>query len=201
MLCAEPPFTRLSPVRWFVLVVATALAGFQGAWWNNFGPISAAVKPFFGWSDVTIALLSAWGPICYFVAAPPTAWLLDVHGLRRSCMVGLGLTFCGSLFRCIRVAPDVSGAAFMHTGQILNGLAGPLAMSIAPVLSAAWRTTDRLALSWAAHRGRAQRAWCRRSSQRGREDLAARTRASVGCARWPWPCEASAALNSAHLHA
>jgi len=135
---AEEPQTAVSPVRFYCLFVVTMLAGLQGAWWNNFGPISAAVNPFYGWDDATIALLSNWGPIGYFVAVVPTAWLLDVAGIRASCIVGMTLVFGGSVLRCVHVAADPTSAALMQAGQILNGLAGPIAMSISPVLSAAW---------------------------------------------------------------
>ena len=98
---AEEPQTAVSPVRFYCLFVVTMLAGLQGAWWNNFGPISAAVNPFYGWDDATIALLSNWGPIGYFVAVVPTAWLLDVAGIRASCIVGMTLVFGGSVLRCL----------------------------------------------------------------------------------------------------
>ena len=79
---AASPSIGVSPVRFYCLAVATAIAGFQGAYWNDFGPIAPALKPFYGWDDATIALLSNWGPISYFVAVVPSAWLLDVRGLR-----------------------------------------------------------------------------------------------------------------------
>jgi hypothetical protein len=50
-----------TPFRFYCLLIATLVAGLQGAFWNNFGPISAAVNPYFGWNDATIAVMSNWG--------------------------------------------------------------------------------------------------------------------------------------------
>lgn len=129
---------RLSPLRFYCLLIITLIAGLQGAWWNNFGPIAAAVKPFYGWDDATIALLSNWGPIAYFIAVGPTAYMIDEWGLRSSSIVASGLLFAGSLCRCVHVARDTPSAALMHVGQFLNNLAGPVAMSAGPALSAQW---------------------------------------------------------------
>ena len=133
-----PSKHAVSSKRWFCLLCATGIAGLQGGIWNNFGPISEAVEPFYGWNDATIALQSNWGPIAYFIAVIPTVWLLDVVGLRTSMLVGSGLVLAGSVLRVLHVAPDGLSGVLMHGGQFLNGLAGPIGMSIGPVVSAAW---------------------------------------------------------------
>jgi FLVCR family MFS transporter len=140
LLDAHPskPKFAVSVVRWWCLIVCSALASVQGGIWNNFGPISASVEPFFDWDDASIALLSNWGPIGYFVAILPTVWLLDVQGLRTSVVVGSLLAFAGSVLRVLHLRPDRTGSLLMHGGQALNGLAGPVAMSMPPVLSASW---------------------------------------------------------------
>ena len=56
----------------------------QGSIWNSFAPISVVAEPFFGWTDGTLALLANWGAICYLLAAAPSAYLLDVYGLRTA---------------------------------------------------------------------------------------------------------------------
>ena len=45
LLPAEGPTgpSAVSPLRFYCLVVATMLAGLQGAWWNSWGPIAEAV--------------------------------------------------------------------------------------------------------------------------------------------------------------
>lgn len=130
--------TQTTAWRFYCLAVCTGIAGIQGAFWNNFGPIAQVVAPYYNWSDTTIALLSNWGPIGYFVAAIPTAWIIDELGLRVACICGAGLIFGGSACRVVHVARDAPSAALMHIGQIANALAGPVAMSVGPSLSAQW---------------------------------------------------------------
>ena len=125
-------------LRWYCLLIVSGVSGLQGGYWANFGPISEAVEPYFGWEDSDIALLANWGPIMYLLAAVPTAWLLDIAGLRVSCIVAALLTLAGSVLRCIHVHPGSEGSLLMHGGQILNAIAGPVAMSAGPVLSAVW---------------------------------------------------------------
>ena len=97
------------------------------------------------------------GPICYFVAVFPTAWLLDTRGLRLVCLLGAGLVFAGSGLRCITTS-GMACTVLAHVGQALNGLAGPVAMAAAPVLSATWfpvreRTTATAIMSMANNLG------------------------------------------------
>jgi FLVCR family MFS transporter len=124
--------------RWYCLAVASSVAAIQGGYWTNFGPIAPAVKPLFGWADSDIALLANWGPITFLLTALPTAWLLDIGGLRPSCVCAAALTFGGAVLRCVHVHPDALGSVLMHLGQILNAAAGPVAMAVGPVVSAQW---------------------------------------------------------------
>ena len=128
-----------SRTRWYCLAVVTGVSALQGAIWSNFGPIGEAVKPLYGWHDSQIALLANWGPIMYLVGVGPSSWLLDAKdGLWWSCVLAAVLVLAGSILRCVHVAGDPIGSALMHTAQALNGLAGPVAMSAGPVMSAVW---------------------------------------------------------------
>ena len=129
---------HVSPQRYYCLFVVTFVSALQGGIWANFGPIAEAVKPLYGWDDGQIALLANWGPIMYLVGIAPSLWLIDTHGLKAACVVASALVFVGSVLRCVHVAADGMSAALMHAAQALNGLAGPVAMSAGPVLSAAW---------------------------------------------------------------
>ena len=83
-------------IRWWLLLLTSAIAGGQGGIWITYGVLAPAVKPLFpGWNDGTIALLSNWGPIMYLIAAWPTSWLLDVSGLRASAIFGSALVLAG----------------------------------------------------------------------------------------------------------
>jgi FLVCR family MFS transporter len=125
-------------IRWWLLILASLVAGSQGGIWLLYGVIAEAVEPLYGWDDGTIALLSLWGPVGYLIAAWPTSWLLDACGPRQACVAGATLVFAGSAARAAHFATDSTGSVLAHTGQFLNALAGPVAMSIGPVLSAVW---------------------------------------------------------------
>jgi len=138
LLPEHAPVTAASCWRWYCLLIVAGISSLQGGYWSNFGPISTPAEAYFGWKDADIALLANWGPIMYFVAAAPFAWMLDVTGLRASAIVASALIFGGAVCRIVHVQPDELGSHLMHAGQILNALAGPVAMSAGPVLSAMW---------------------------------------------------------------
>ncbi|KAK7495629.1 hypothetical protein BaRGS_00013076 [Batillaria attramentaria] len=133
----HPLETRVYLRRWYILIVYSLLAGTQGGVWNTFGPIAATSKDAFGWGDPTIALLSNWGPISYLIGGIFFSWLLDVKGLRISCLLTAALVAVGTSLRCITMeTPAVTW--LMHVGQFFNGLGGPVAMAAPPFLSAVW---------------------------------------------------------------
>ena len=98
-------------------------------WWHHRPPCELG----------TIMLCFAYnqGPICYFIAVIPTSWLLDTKGLRLVCLGGSILVFLGCAVRCFSTR-GLACTILAHLGQIFNGLAGPVAMAAAPVLSATW---------------------------------------------------------------
>lgn len=141
---------RVYAIRWWLLVLCSLIAGNQGGTWLIYGVIAEAVKPLYpNWTDATIALISQWGPICYLVAAWPTSYLLDERGLRSTAIISSGMLFAGGLCRCVHHATDNTGTILVHTGQIFNGLVGPVAMSIAPPLSAQWFSPNERVLATA----------------------------------------------------
>lgn len=137
----ETPEYRVYKRRWYVLLMYSLIAATQGTVWNTFGPIASTAEDAFGWSDSTIALLSNWGPISYLVAGVFFSWVMDVKGLRLSCVLTAFLIALGTGLRCITVdSPNVTW--LMHVGQALNGLAGPVAMAGPPAVSAVWFPPD-----------------------------------------------------------
>ncbi|KAL5009481.1 hypothetical protein ScPMuIL_011786 [Solemya velum] len=123
--------------RWYVLALYSSLAMCQGGFWNTWGPIAKVSEDAFGWEDSTIALLINWGPITYIFSTFFFAWLTSEKGLRWACVVAMVLIAGGAGVRCISSTPPVA-TGLIHFGQILNGLAGPVGMSVPPVLSAKW---------------------------------------------------------------
>ena len=81
-------------------------------------------------------MLANWGPICYFIAVLPASWLLDVKGLRTTVVTTAVLVAVGAGIRIASTSASAkTGTIFIHAGQFLNGLAGPVAMSSPPVVS------------------------------------------------------------------
>merc|ERR1719235_2188171 len=70
------------------------------------------------------------------IAFIPSAWLL-ARGVRIAGGTCCMLVALGSAVRCF-TAHNPEATVLIHLGQFLNGLAGPIAMSMGPTLSAAW---------------------------------------------------------------
>ena len=99
-----------------------------------------------------IDLLLQWGPIMFLPVTPFSAYLLSVPviGLHHTVKLAATLVFAGSLIRCIpsflecldigyAVSSDLwTCLIFLHIGNILDAIAGPLVMSPPPKLSAIW---------------------------------------------------------------
>ncbi|XP_070174346.1 solute carrier family 49 member 4-like [Littorina saxatilis] len=129
--------TRVYRRRWYVLMVYSLLSATQGGVWNSWGPIAVTAEDAFGWTDATIDLLSNWGPIAFLVSGIVFSWMMDVKGLRMSCVITGFLVAAGTGLRCITFnTPAVTWLT--HVGQFLNGLGGPVAMAAPPILSAVW---------------------------------------------------------------
>ncbi|XP_033744145.1 solute carrier family 49 member 4-like [Pecten maximus] len=148
--------THVYKRRWYVLLIFSLVAAVQGGYWNTWGPIAASTEEAFGWDDADIALLSNWGPIAYIISAVFFAWVIDCQrylntpvmesrhnclylytGIRISVLVAIFLVAAGAGIRCITSEPPYVKWT-VHTGQLLNGLGGPVAMGLPPVLSATW---------------------------------------------------------------
>ena len=71
---------KLSPERWYVLIMFALFTLTQGGVWNTWGPIADSASFAFGWKPADIALLANWGPIAYLVSSWIFAWILDVKG-------------------------------------------------------------------------------------------------------------------------
>ena len=128
---------RVYKRRWYILVLFALLPATQVAVWGTWGPLTSSAEFAFGWDKGVIAFLANWGPITFILSSFFFSWLMDVKGLRLSCVVSAGLVCAGAGLRCITAEPPAV-TWLMHVGQMLNGLAGPVAMAAPPLLSATW---------------------------------------------------------------
>lgn len=130
----------------WVLLLTSLMTFLQGGIWNTWGPIAPSIQSTFGWPDSEIALLANWGPICYFAAVLPSSFLM-YKGVRKAMLVAMLLVAAGSGIRLIPAHSTEQFSYFVHAGQILNGIAGPIAMSIPPVVSATYFPVHRRTLA------------------------------------------------------
>ncbi|OWF43789.1 disrupted in renal carcinoma protein 2 homolog [Mizuhopecten yessoensis] len=123
--------------RWYILAVYSLVTFTQAALWNTWGPIAVSCQKVFGWNDTILALLPNWGPIGFLLSEWMFSWSMDVHGIRLCCVVTAAMTAVASAIRCITSEPPyITWTA--NISAFLNGLGGPVAMGVPPVLSAAW---------------------------------------------------------------
>ncbi|XP_025084663.1 disrupted in renal carcinoma protein 2-like [Pomacea canaliculata] len=134
--------------RWYVLAVYCLFALNQECVWNTFGPISHSSERVFGWSNGDVFLLTNWGPITYIISGVFFSWMIDVKGLRWSSLSSAFLVTVGTALRCITMETPAA-TWLIHTGQLLNGLGGPVAMGGPPIVSAVWFPTEERATATA----------------------------------------------------
>ncbi|CAH1773314.1 unnamed protein product [Owenia fusiformis] len=126
--------------RWYILILFSLVSTTQAAVWNTFGPIGNSVKFVFGWSDGILALPPALGNVAYFIF-PFTSWVMDDKGMRVAMVGATLLMFCGTALRCITTSPTAATWLIM-TGQLLNGLAGPVPFGGPSLMSSLWFPTN-----------------------------------------------------------
>lgn len=135
--------------RWYILFVFSICSALNGMKWNTWGPIQGTSQVVFGWSDTTITLMVAWGPIVYIISFLPISWLMDTKGLRASILL-LGLcNFFGTAFQAIPLVDLQIQTWLAHTGMFLSSIGGPVAMALGPLISAIWFPPDQRTTSTA----------------------------------------------------
>ncbi|XP_072326035.1 solute carrier family 49 member 4 isoform X1 [Scyliorhinus torazame] len=140
--------SRLYRRRWLILAVFSLLGFMQGLLWNSWGPIQNSAKQALGFSTLDITLLVLWGPIG-FLPCFIFMWLMDKKGLRLSVVLTALLMMTGALLRCIPIDNQTVKKWLIHTGQLLNGFAGPVVINAPPFLSTTWFPPDQRATATA----------------------------------------------------
>ncbi|CAD5114944.1 unnamed protein product [Dimorphilus gyrociliatus] len=130
------PTVKVYKRRWYILALFSLATATQGGIWSTWGPISKSAEVAFNWTQSDIALLTSWGPIAYLISAPFLVWFMQ-FGLRYSQLALTGVMTLGTMLRCINSNPPTF-TYLAYSGQIINGLVGPIAMSLSPLLSVIW---------------------------------------------------------------
>eukprot|EP00298_Acanthocystis_sp_HF-20_P016322 c21450_g6_i5.p1 GENE.c21450_g6_i5~~c21450_g6_i5.p1 ORF type:complete len:453 (+),score=143.33 c21450_g6_i5:498-1856(+) len=142
------PQVRLHPLRWFILFVFSFSSFNQYMIWITFSPISDLTQQYYGISDTEVQFFLIWGGIMFILFAIPML-LFSRLGLRTLILVTVSLQLICCLLRCIPClfesqfvrshgAKNDFGIAFVHIGQILNAICGPLVMASPSQVSQTW---------------------------------------------------------------
>lgn len=135
------------PQRFWILFIFAFLSFNQTMFWLTFSPIAGPTKNFYQIDEATVDLLLNWGPIIFLPTLPLIYLLLNTrHGLRKCVLIFAILPLIAT---CLRLLPFIFTSStnpnfhdiavpFLHIGQILNAIVGPIAMALVSQLSCLW---------------------------------------------------------------
>ncbi|CAF1228496.1 unnamed protein product [Rotaria magnacalcarata] len=138
---------RVYPQRFWVLFIFALLAFNQTMFWLTFSPIAGPSRIFFNISEATIDLLLNWGPIIFLPTLPFVYLLLNTHhGFRKCVRIFAIVPVVATLLRLfpLIIVSSTSekfhdiAVLFLHIGQILIALTGPISMALVSQLSCIW---------------------------------------------------------------
>lgn len=141
------PAYLVYPRRFYVLFLFAFLGFNQCLMWLTFSPIARNAENYYNITVDTVDLLLNWGPIISIPCLPLGSLLLNTPNGLRYCVIVLAIVdFFAAL---IRILPSiifkstssnfgVVALPFIHTGQILNAVCGPLAAIPVSQLSSLW---------------------------------------------------------------
>lgn len=125
----------------------------QGVVWMTFSASAPELRqllPSIDIPDSEINLMLNWGPICYIVAVWAFMFRMAQLGQQavHECVLwGAALVCAGSVLRMVPLVCLWWPRGWLHLGQVLNGLAGPVSAAVAPAFAAAWFPTEERTLA------------------------------------------------------
>eukprot|EP01095_Lingulamoeba_sp_RSL-Kostka_P011060 TRINITY_DN4121_c0_g1_i1.p1 TRINITY_DN4121_c0_g1~~TRINITY_DN4121_c0_g1_i1.p1 ORF type:complete len:203 (-),score=15.87 TRINITY_DN4121_c0_g1_i1:678-1286(-) len=142
--------------RWYLLLLFSIISFLQCLIWFTFSPTATIVEEYYDIGDRDVDRLLNYGPIMFLTTIPLSLPLMNrPKGVRYST-----LFVCVLLSLCciIRVIPSLPFVTFTQNktlsywllltpAQILNAIAGPFVMSLAPLISAIWFPSNERVLS------------------------------------------------------
>ena len=142
--------------RWLVLSCMFWLGLMQAVGWVTYSANPQIAAEYYGFQNAkaSIDMLLNWGPIMYLPVAPVVGYLIasDADTLWRVILSGAVLTASGMV---LRLVPNIVGLDpisrmshfCIHTGQALNGAAGPMNCVTPSALAALWFPSHQRALA------------------------------------------------------
>jgi fucose permease len=106
--------------------------------WMSMSAVSGALESGYGVSGSSIAAFGFIFMIAFIPTYFPSAWMLDVYGLRNGLIFGSLLTCIGMWIKCL----INNGFFWAWIGQVIAGCGQPLLAISIPKLSAYWFGKD-----------------------------------------------------------
>ena len=145
-LCNDQIY-RVYPQRFWVLFVFAFLSFNQYMFWLTFSPIALSAEKYYQITEATIDLLLNWGPIIFLPTLPLIYFLVHTHhGLKKCVLIFAILLLIATIIRLIPsiiLSPSDQNfyriaVPFLHLGQILIAVTGPICMALVSQLSCLW---------------------------------------------------------------
>eukprot|EP00035_Acanthoeca_spectabilis_P003608 m.94350 g.94350 ORF g.94350 m.94350 type:complete len:478 (+) comp12232_c0_seq1:156-1589(+) len=141
-----PTHRDADPMRFWVMAIFVFLVSNQAVFWFTFSSAGTpGVREYYAIDDGTLDMLLNWGPIGGMLGAPFAIWLLSKpRGLQKSMQLASALMLGCCALRLVpcyfspTARQRASAHSWLHTGQFLNALSGPLVMGTCSMLSAVW---------------------------------------------------------------
>eukprot|EP01113_Clastostelium_recurvatum_P043400 TRINITY_DN7172_c0_g1_i3.p1 TRINITY_DN7172_c0_g1~~TRINITY_DN7172_c0_g1_i3.p1 ORF type:complete len:490 (-),score=73.27 TRINITY_DN7172_c0_g1_i3:45-1472(-) len=141
------PTLQLYKRRWYVLVVFMLIVINQNNIWLTYGATSTTTQEAYGINANWVNALGAAGPVAFLIIYPFSSWAIGAMGLRVSVVAAAALVAAGSVIRVFCMSYDTFW--MVGAGQLLNAAAGPIVMSVPPLVSAAWFPAEERTLATA----------------------------------------------------
>ena len=123
--------------RWYYLAVFCVVCYTYGLHAGVFSPLAHSFEQAYGWTNADMATVLNWPNLIYLFTFLPFAWVLETHGLRTACVLGVSFLVLGSGLRCVYITPAASYWT-MQFGQALTGLTSCIVFAAPSSMSATW---------------------------------------------------------------
>jgi hypothetical protein len=146
---------RVTPLRFYVVGVFSAMSFLQGLAWFTFNSVPGPTREYYGGnlSTFELDLLLNWGSIVFVVFLPVAAWIATLpRGVRLAVLIGATAITVGCGVRAVpSLVPGAAGVSFrssvvgrcfLHAGQIIIAVSGPLVFASPSRVSLEWFAED-----------------------------------------------------------
>ncbi|KAL5248215.1 hypothetical protein ACHWQZ_G017408 [Mnemiopsis leidyi] len=134
---------RATPARWYILFAFCYMGMIQGFVGNSWGPIAAAMKAQYEWSDQTTSLLGTWMSAMFVPGALLFPWVMSWSNMRFVILANTSLMALSGVVKMLSVTviPYHYLIYSAHATQIVNGFCGAVPFSAVMYVTVNWFPT------------------------------------------------------------